>query len=206
MRYKLRLNVIYGYFGSWSKSSYNVSNIQLVQNEQVLSSQDEVLNAFEVFYKDICSVKQNPNYDENFRQMTESKFENLKAITSQQYEQITESEITDDELNSIISSLKSMKAPGWDGFQIEHVAYGGSALIRVIPKLLNSILLLEAVPNPWKKGLIIPIYKGHRKHRSDINSYRPVTLLNTFYKMYERILQNRIHNFLRLNDIRFPNP
>ena len=189
-----------------SKSSYNVSNIQLVQNEQVLSSQDEVLNAFEVFYKDICSVKQNSNYDENFRQMTESKFENLKATTSHHYEQITDSEITDDELNSIISSLKSMKAPGWDGVQNEHVIYGGIALKRVMLKLFNSILLLEAVPDSWKKGLIIPIYKGHRKNRSDINSYRPVTLLNTFYKMYERILQNRIHNFLRLNDIRFPNP
>ena len=98
----------------------------------------------------------------------------------------------DDELNSIISSLKSMKAPGWDGVQNEHVIYGGSALKRVMLKLFNSILLLEAVPDSWKKGLIIPIYKGHRKNRSNINSYRPVTLLNTFYKMYERILQNRI--------------
>ena len=62
------------------------------------------------------------------------------------------------------------------------------------------------MPDSWKKGLIIPIYKGHRKNRSDINSYRPVTLLTTFYKMYERILQNRIHTFLKVNDIRFTNP
>ena len=123
-----------------SKISYNVSNIQLLQNELVLSSQGEVLNAFEVFYKDICSVKQNSNYDEDFCQMTESKFENLKATTSQHYEQLTDSEITDDELNSIISSLKSMKAPGWDGVQNEHVIYGGSALKRVMLKLFNSIL------------------------------------------------------------------
>ena len=90
-----------------------MSDIQLVQNEQVLSSQDEVLNTFELFYKDISSVKQNPDYDENFRQRTESKFEHLKATASKHYEQITDSEITVEELNSIISSLKSMKAPGW---------------------------------------------------------------------------------------------
>ena len=111
-----------------------------------------------------------------------------------------------EELNSIVSKLKKLKAPGWDGIKNEHIIYGGDVLEKVLLKLMNSVMILESVPDSWKKGLIVPIYKGQKKSRLDINNYRPVTLLTVFYKIYERILQNRFFVLLKQNNISFPNP
>ena len=163
-----------------NRHSNAVSDIQLLENNKVLSSTDLVLNAFENFYKDICSVKHNPEFDKTFRQQVENEFDELKTNSSAEFEQLTDTEITEEELNSILSKLKKLKAPGWDGIHNEHIIYGGDVLKRALLKLLNSTMTLESVPDSWKKGLIVPIYKGQRKSRSDINSYRPVTLLCVF--------------------------
>ena len=189
-----------------NRRSSSTSNIQLLEDNQVLSSTDLVLNAFEKFYKNLCSVKHNPEFDESFRRQIENEFDELKANSSHNFDQLSNAEITVEELNSIVSKLKKLKAPGWDGIQNEHIIYGGDVLKKVLLKLMNSVMTLESVPDSWKKGLIVPIYKGQRKSRSDINNYRPVTLLTVSYKIYERILQNRIFALLKQNNISFPNP
>ena len=188
------------------RHSNAASDIQSLKNNKVLSSTDLVLNAFKNFYKYICSLKHNPEFNKTFCQQVENEFDELKTNSSAEFEQLTDPEITKEELNSIRSKLKKLKTPGWDGIQNEHIIYGVDVLKRALLKLLNSTMTLESVPDSWKKGLIVPIYKGQRKSRSDINSYRPVTLLCVFYKIYERLLQNRIYGFLKQNNILFPNP
>ena len=104
-----------------------------------------------------------------------------------------------------ITSLKLRKAPGTDGIQAEHLKYGGKSVIHYICALFNSILKVGKIPNDWKKGIIVPIYKGDNKPKHSPDSYRPVSLLSCLLKVFEKIIHNRISSSV-LDKIKFPNP
>ena len=55
------------------------------------------------------------------------------------------------ELKTVISKLKKLKAPGWDLFQNEHIIYGDDSVKRVLCLLFNKVMELEVIPDSWKK-------------------------------------------------------
>ena len=75
--------------------------------------------------------------------------------------------------------------------------YGGKALHAAIRILFNKIIKNENIPTSWKTSLLIPIYKGSGKPKSDPSSYRPVSLLPCLDKMFEKLLLDRFNTFLQ---------
>ena len=60
-------------------------------------------------------------------------------------------------------------------------------------KIYNLILKIwknEQIPEEWTEGIICPIFK--KSDRRLCNNYRPITLLNTMYKIFAILLHNRI--------------
>ena len=187
------------------RSKPNESCVEIILNDQVVSTPDLVLGAFENYYKEVFTPTCDAKFDETFKRELESKFNHI--ITQSKDDLVsTNNDISDNELDTIVSKLKSCKAPGWDLVQNEHIMYGGTVLKQVLKRLYNSILQHEIIPNSWKRGLIIPIYKGHGKSKAAVENYRPVTLLPVLYKIYEKIIQNRITLYIDINNIAFPNP
>ena len=170
-----------------------------------ISHPNMVLSAFESFYRDLSIPKDNHQFDKSYTHETETTLNPLFANTSNEHIDILDDEIMEDELASAISSLKTLKAPGWDLVQNEHIIHGGDIVKKVLCKLFNKIIELEKIPDSWRKGVIIPIYKGHNKRKSSIDSYRPVTLLPVMLKIYEKLLYTRITSFLKSANIKFPN-
>lgn len=89
-----------------------------------------------------------------------------------------------------LSSLKADKAPGSDGITNEALQAGGLALWKVITKLFNECLDSEDVPFQWKKSSTIIIPK--KGDREDLRNYRPIALLPTIYKVFTKVLVNRM--------------
>ena len=77
-------------------------------------------------------------------------------------------------------------------------------MIQVISNIFNNILKLNYIPSTWKKSIIVPIHKGNKKPKSDPNSYRPISLLCTILKVFEKIIYDRIQSFILCN-VLFPN-
>ena len=122
--------------------------------------------------------------------------------TNSQLEQM----ISSDEICFAVKQLKTRKAPGWDKVQNEHIIHGGPSLLYFISKLFNAILRNEQIPSAWKLSIIIPIYKGKGKLKSDPNNYRPISLLPCMCKLFEKVLMERINTFLHQLPQRFPCP
>jgi hypothetical protein len=58
--------------------------------------------------------------------------------------------------------------------------------------LFNLSLKTSTYPVSWKKSLVSPIHK--RGNKSEVENYRPVTLLCNFFKVFETVLHNIILN------------
>ena len=98
----------------------------------------------------------------------------------------------DIELIRAISKLKLRKAPGPDNISAEHVSYAGPGMVRTLTLLYNYIIKIEYIPKVLRRGIQIPLYKGKDLCNLDPNSYRGITLLSIFAKIFEMILWARI--------------
>ena len=101
------------------------------------------------------------------------------------------SQFTMEELEQVIAGLKRGKAPGPDEVRAELILFldywGQNQLLR----LLNRCFESKTVPDSWKEAFVVSIYKG-KGSDSDPANYRPISLLNTFYKIYAALLQKRL--------------
>ena len=95
---------------------------------------------------------------------------------------------------------KAMRAPGEDELAYEVLALLPPLGIEVLRMVYNKALLGADVPEKWKTGRVAMLYKG-KGEKSDVNSYRGLTLLNTTSKVFERILLARLTVFSEKYDL-----
>ena len=185
----------------------NSSCQQLIFNGRTHYDEISIANGFAEFYKCIYAESTCDEYDPEFKSSCE---EQLKTLIKQSYNESDnchlESLVTVEEVGKLVKNLKKRKAPGCDRITNEHIIYGGPTVLEAITKLFNCILKAEYIPEQWRQGLIVPIYKGKNKSMSDPGSYRPVSLLSAVYKLFEKLLNTRINTYLRTNTKHFPNP
>jgi len=73
--------------------------------------------------------------------------------------------------------------------------------------ILVEYAMSGKLPDGFKKGLLIPLYKGGWKPRSNMNSYRGITLLPVMSKLFERCISDRmnvkLHNMNNSSHLQF---
>ena len=95
------------------------------------------------------------------------------------------------EVYKAITRLKAGKAPGICGIYSEYLHHAGSESMRFLVELFNLVWESDTVPEEWRQGIIIPIYKG-KGSRSDCSNYRGITLLSVPGKVFAHTLLARI--------------
>ena len=107
---------------------------------------------------------------------------------------------TPSEIRKLIKKLISKKAPGQDRIQnfiLKKLPFGALVLIT---KLINACILHSYFPKDWKIAKIIAIQKQN-KDPMDPSSYRPISLLSSLSKLFERVLLHRINRHIDNNNI-----
>ena len=101
---------------------------------------------------------------------------------------------TEQEINNLFSSVDPNKACGPDGVSNKIIKICADGISKEFAKTAN--LSLQSGAN------VVPIYK--KDDRQLKSNYRPVSLLNAFSKIIEKVVFIRLYNFLL--DIGFLNP
>ena len=98
--------------------------------------------------------------------------------------------ITVYELNMAIKDLKNHKAPGIDKISNEMLKNSTSIFRMKLLHMYNMILQTGYCPKNWKAGNVVLIPK--KPPITDINNYRPITLISNISKLFTKILASRI--------------
>ena len=62
---------------------------------------------------------------------------------------------------------------------------GGEILLESVAKVVNCIINSGEIPNTFKEGVIMPVYKKQGKPLQDPNSYRFITITSILGKIVE---------------------
>uniref|UniRef100_A0A1W7R6J3 Putative reverse transcriptase n=1 Tax=Aedes albopictus TaxID=7160 RepID=A0A1W7R6J3_AEDAL len=107
--------------------------------------------------------------------------------------------IVDFEIINAIFSIKS-NAVGFDGLPIKFLKIITPFALPVFEHLFNSIIVSSKFPTEWKRAKIIPINKKPNVH--SITNLRPISLLPTISKVFEKLLKIQISEYIhRMNYI-----
>jgi hypothetical protein len=85
------------------------------------------------------------------------------------------------------------------GFSSNLLKKVSNLLLYPLKHIINRSFITGCVPTKLKIAKVIPIFKAG--DASDINNYRPISLLSTFSKILEKIVQNRLVDYLETHNL-----
>lgn len=103
------------------------------------------------------------------------------------------------EIYNVIMALKNTYSVGHDEISVAMLKRCAYQLSRPLAYLINSAFGLGAFPDDLKKAIVKLIHKKGEK--SDINNYRPISLLSNVSKVFERVIYVRLYTYLKKNNI-----
>jgi hypothetical protein len=101
---------------------------------------------------------------------------------------------TKEELLKYITNLRNCAA-GWDQVPSSLLQENQLVIAECLVHIINLSLIQGIFPNELKVAILVPIYKAGTK--SDTGNYRPISLLSTFSKNFERVMFTRLSNYFK---------
>lgn len=169
----------------------NIKSISYTNNSK--SPNIELLN---IKSSPLDSVNFINNYFTNIGKDLAEKIQNTSNYTgkpislNRQVNSFTLLDTDNDEVSGILTSLKTDSAPGWDNISTKFLKYIGKEVIPIVTHLANLCFTNGIFPEPLKKSVIIPVYKGG--DRDDVNNYRPISILPAISKIIEKLINIRL--------------
>jgi hypothetical protein len=98
-----------------------------------------------------------------------------------------------------IKSLKFKNTYGYDEISNRIIKSSSPYIISPLTHICNAALSSGVFPDRLKYAIIKQIHKKGSKQ--DISNYRPITLLTSFPKFFEKLIYNRLHSHFEINNI-----
>lgn len=145
----------------------------------------QIIEITEKFYTDLYAshLKEDPEY--------KTSTGKIMNIGSEEMPDVNKEEVI-----MALSSMKNNKAPGEDDITVELLKEGGEEIITKMCELFNECLKEGKIPDTWNNAIVVLLYK--KGDRADIENYRPISLLSQIYKLFSKIITNRLTH--RLDD------
>ena len=74
-------------------------------------------------------------------------------------------------------------------------------LTFLVAEAFNCCLTTGIFPDDWKLAKVTPIFK--QGDRSDMNNYRPISVISAIAKVFERIIYNQLSSYFFLFPISY---
>ncbi|CAB5353542.1 unnamed protein product [Rhizophagus irregularis] len=163
----------------------------------MITNHEEIKKEVQEHYKNWTRERifDNEEYMENWKQY----YDKIDEIDEHIYDHLCE-EVTMQELDTIIKSVKYDKAAGTSGIPYDFWKKSGINTRTTLIDIINKAIKEGIWPKEWKEGIIYPIKKTIEWNR-DLNLTRPITLIETARKIAIKILTNRLSDIITKNSV-----
>ena len=121
---------------------------------------------------------------------------NLPILTKSKF---VFSKVTEDEVAKELSRIVVDKAPGLDDIHPRLLKEGAPFITAPLTHMFNVSLRTGRNPPDWKKSRVTPIFKSGDK--TDPGNYRPISILSSVMKVFEKLLDKQVRQYLKDNNI-----
>ena len=151
----------------------------------------EIAEKFNEYFSSIAKKLKQENLA-NTEQVYHDTFLNNSTINS-----IYLRPVEPDEINEIIKGFKN-KSTSDTKISALKIANEDAKFRLIISDIVNLSFEQGIFPEQLKLAKVIPLYKGGSK--TDITNYRPISLLSSFSKIFEKTMHGRIVDFMEQNN------
>ena len=185
---------IYKTIRNMKGKAYQKVNI-IKENGQTYSTVPEIANRLAQTFSNTSS---NSNYTQEFqdyKRIQEQSHINFDSDNLEPYNR----NFTLKDLQNQLSKTKNT-SPGGDGIYYQMIKKLPEKAMQHLCNVYNKFYQQSYFPQQWKTAIIVPIPKPGKCHSVSTN-YRPIALTSCLCKIFERMLNERLMEYLEMEGI-----
>ena len=165
--------------------------LKLEMNGKIIDDKCEVSNIFNSYFNCICDKLLDKN---KISSNAKSRGTPLSTKHVFKFKEITE--------NFILNELKSLdqnKGYGIDEMHPRLLKTAAELIAKPLASIFNCSVKSGKLPADFKIAKIIPIHKSGTK--TDPSNYRPISVLSTVSKIFEKGIHSQLYNYLKEHNL-----
>ena len=171
------------------KFSKPVTSAMVAKDGITLQSDGDKLNRWVEHFKEVMNCQVDSDvvpYDD----LPIASLSFVASDTSMSGEDMS-APLSEEEIITAISELRSGKAPGLDGISLEMLSLGGDETIRWLKSIFDTIWETESVPRDWQSQILVPLHK--KVSQAICNNYRGIALPSIPGKVFAKAILNQFN-------------
>lgn len=178
-----------------NKNKDRIENINLLINGSNSRDPYKIVNAFNEFFVNI-----GPNLA---AKIAPSNVNSVDFLPIASTDSIVLYPTDKCEITQIILQLKEKSSTGLDGIPMSVIKFATDFISAPLSNLINYSITNGKFPDLLKQAKVIPIFKVGDSQQ--VTNYRPISILNSFSKIFEKIMASRLTKFLNNQDFFYQN-
>ena len=105
------------------------------------------------------------------------------------------------EVYEALTKLDSTKGPGPDELHVKILKEVAPIISFHLSNIFNKCIDDGVYPTNFKFSKCVPIFKGGTLSPDDPLNYRPISILNSLNKVFERLLHKQLYDYVEFNNL-----
>ena len=107
--------------------------------------------------------------------------------------------VSEDDIKELINNLPSKPSCGHDGISNKLLKACNQEICKPLTLIVNQMLSTGIFHDYLKTAKVIPVFKNGKQELLD--NYRPIPLLPSLSKIFEKVISNQIHMHFESNNL-----
>ena len=166
---------------------------EFIVNNRSIADQKEIADQFNIFFSNIGSTLSDSI------EIDDSTLDFTDYLNNHTQHHFNFNTITESETLSIINKLKSKNSSGKDEISNKLLKSIKDEIAKPLTIIINQSLKTGVFPDALKIAKVKPLYK--KGDNFCLNNYRPISLLPTISKIFERVMFTQLYSYLNANNL-----
>ena len=158
--------------------------------KEKISDKEEIAECFNTHFTNVGKTIQE-NIESNSYDHSDDCFQNIDNQNNLHFKSIEENDVL-----KHLTNLSTDKACGLDNIPAILLKSIAEHISKPLTHIYNLSIQQNNVPSSCKQYRITPVYKGTGQ-RSDMNNYRPISVLPIIAKIMEKLIFDQLYSYLQ---------